>query len=194
MGALLFCTKNLWQMTRQMARNIIAGLLVWDHRWPKFYQQACLCRITDGLQPGYWLCISVKFVWKLCKMWTFQNIVLNLVSLKVGSSVYATECSNPTMNGHICTCGPVTASRNLREWTLRQQLHNAGPHQRAVTKDAIHSTELYLNSKNSKTAVIPVMDYWYQLCGHAKAALWCQRHTCLCRAARITNMVVRRTT
>ena len=29
----------------------------------------------------------------------------------------------------------------------------------------------------------------YQLCGQAKAALRFQRHTCLCRAARITNPV-----
>ena len=49
-------------------------------------------------------------------------------------------------------------------------------------------------SPGSKTAPIAVMNYWYQLCGQAKAALQIQRHTCLCRAARITNTVVRRTT
>ena len=50
------------------------------------------------------------------------------------------------------------------------------------------------SSPGSKTAPIAVLNYWYQLCGQAKAALQIQRHTCLCKAARITNTVVRRTT
>lgn len=68
-----------------MARNLLTGLLVWDHRWPAT------------------LLLIIYFRKHFLKMWTFHDIVLKVDSLKVGSSVYATECSSPTMDGHVCT-------------------------------------------------------------------------------------------
>ena len=51
-------------------------------------------------------------------MWTFQNIVLNLVSLKVGSSVYATELSGIVGFGHSSAQTPqwMATSASVAQW------------------------------------------------------------------------------
>ena len=44
----------------------------WLNRWPTILLRDCLCRITDGPQPCYWLYISVNIFWKLSKVWTLS--------------------------------------------------------------------------------------------------------------------------